>query len=465
MHGIPDFTNVQVWVAGDVMLDRYWQGEARRISPEAPVPVVKMGFEENRLGGAANVALNLAVLGCNARLAGWVGDDEAGRTLRHEATRRGIDAQLSTVAGLPTILKLRVLAGNHQVMRVDFEQPFADTIAAPPWTADAGAVVLSDYAKGTLADPRDLITSARTHGLPIIVDPKGTDWARYQGASILTPNWSEWTEVAGVSHDEDALAAQAQQWISTLELSALLITRSEKGMSLYQAGQAPVHIPTEARAVADVTGAGDTVVAALAAGIAAGLDWEAACRLANTAAGIVVGKVGTSVVSPRELADAKQQALPKVAVDREQLARQIADYQARGERIVFTNGCFDILHAGHVSYLTEAASHGDRLVVAVNSDRSVSELKGPTRPVNHAPQRMDVLAGLAAVDHVIEFDESTPEALLGLIKPDVLVKGGDYANVSDVVGHEIVEGYGGRVQVLGVVAGVSTTGIIDKAQR
>ncbi|MGB0957289.1 MAG: bifunctional D-glycero-beta-D-manno-heptose-7-phosphate kinase/D-glycero-beta-D-manno-heptose 1-phosphate adenylyltransferase HldE [Litorivicinus sp.] len=465
MHGIPNFSNLNVWVVGDVMLDRYWQGSAQRISPEAPVPVVKMGFEENRLGGAANVALNLSVLGCSAHLAGLIGADEAGRTLRSEAARRGIRTELSEVPAMPTILKLRVLAGHHQVMRVDFEEPFDQPLPVPDWSGQRGTVVLSDYAKGTLRDPQPLILSARENGLPIIVDPKGTDWDRYRGASVLTPNWSEWVAVAGPSADEDAVAAKAASLLETLDLQALLITRSEKGMSLFQRNQAPVHIPTEARAVADVTGAGDTVVAALAAGVAAGLNWEQACRLANTAAGIVVGKVGTSVVSPRELAEAKQQTVPKVASQRAALAEQLSAYQARGERIVFTNGCFDILHAGHVSYLTEAASHGDRLVVAVNSDRSVRALKGLTRPVNHAEQRMAVLAGLAAVDHVIEFDEDTPEALLSLLKPDVLVKGGDYADVSEVVGHEIVESYGGRVQVLGVVAGVSTTNIIEKVQR
>ena len=465
MHGLPQFSKVKVAVIGDVMLDRYWQGHAGRISPEAPVPVVKMGFEENRLGGAANVALNLSVLGCQVGLSGLIGDDEAGRTLDTEAQRRGIDTRLIADSARPTIVKLRVLAGQHQLMRVDFEEPFAGHPELAQIPSDASAVVLSDYAKGTLAEVESIIGAARKAQLPVVVDPKGTDWRRYAGATLLTPNFSEWVAVAGQPGDEDQLAAAAQRMIYELQLQAILITRSEKGMSLYRKDHAPIHIATEAKAVADVTGAGDTVVATLAGALAAGESMECACRLANSAAGVVVGKVGTSTVTPRELAEARAQEIQGVAVDLAELHDWVASYQKAGEIVVFTNGCFDILHAGHVSYLNEAASLGDRLIVAVNSDRSVSALKGPTRPVNHADQRMAVLAGLQAVDHVIEFDTDTPRELLSALKPDVLVKGGDYQDVSEVVGHEIVTEYGGRVQVLGVVAGVSTTQIIEKAQR
>lgn len=464
MQGLPDYSSARVTVIGDVMLDRYWQGDAGRISPEAPVPVIKMGFEENRLGGAANVALNLAVLGCSVNLHGIVGDDEAGQTLARESQRRGIQTSFVTDPARPTILKLRVMAGQHQVMRVDFEQPFEhDPTLIPEAAADVW--ILSDYAKGTLSEAAELINQARKQGTPVLVDPKGTDWRKYRGATLLTPNFSEWVAVAGQPADEDQLAAQAQRMIHELDLQAVLITRSEKGMSLYQRALDPIHIATEAKAVADVTGAGDSVMAALAGSIAAGESLESACRLANSAAGVVVGKVGTSTVTPRELAQARSQDVQGVASDVSELQSWVRSYQAAGERVVFTNGCFDILHAGHVSYLNEAASLGDRLIVAVNSDRSVSALKGPTRPVNHASQRMAVLAGLQAVDHVIEFDEDTPRDLLSELKPDVLVKGGDYADVSEVVGHEIVEAYGGEVKVLGVVAGVSTTKIIERAQR
>ena len=465
MQGLPNFSAARVAVIGDVMLDRYWQGHAGRISPEAPVPVVKMGFEENRLGGAANVALNLAVLGCQVQLGGLVGQDEAGQTLAQEAQRRGIQTQLHIDSERPTILKLRVLAGQHQVMRVDFETPFEGHPSLTTLPSDLDALVLSDYAKGTLAQVDQIIVAARKQNLPVIVDPKGTDWRKYRGATLLTPNFSEWTAVAGQPTDEDHLAAMAQRLIHELDLQGLLITRSEKGMSLYQRSLAPIHIATEAKAVADVTGAGDTVVAALAGALGAGESLENACRLANSAAGVVVAKVGTSTVTPRELAEARAHDIAGVAEDLAQLQHWVRSYQAAGEKVVFTNGCFDILHAGHVAYLNEAASLGDRLIVAVNSDRSVSALKGPTRPVNHADQRMAVLAGLAAVDHVIEFDTDTPRELLTALRPDVLVKGGDYSDVSEVVGHEIVQGYGGQVQVLGVVAGVSTTQIIEKAQR
>ena len=465
MHGLPQFSNTKVAVIGDVMLDRYWQGNASRISPEAPVPVVKMGFEENRLGGAANVALNLSVLGCGVRLSGLIGADEAGQTLQAEANRRGIQTQLQVDESRPTIVKLRVLAGQHQLMRVDFEEQFAGHAALADLEDQPAVVVLSDYAKGTLADVQQIIRAANQASIPVVVDPKGTDWRKYQGATVLTPNFSEWTAVAGSSYDEDQLAASAQRMIHELSLQAVLITRSEKGMSLYRRDQDPIHIATEAKAVADVTGAGDTVVATLAGALAAGESMESACRLANSAAGVVVAKVGTSTVTPRELAEARASDIKGVAADLAQLSDWVQSYQNAGETVVFTNGCFDILHAGHVAYLNEAASLGDRLVVAVNSDRSVSALKGPTRPVNHADQRMAVLAGLQAVDHVIEFDTDTPRELLSALKPDVLVKGGDYQDVSEVVGHEIVTEYGGRVQVLGVVAGVSTTNIIEKAQR
>ena len=465
MHGLPDFSQAHVAVIGDVMLDRYWQGQVGRISPEAPVPVVKMGFEENRLGGAANVALNLSVLGCAAQLSGLIGNDEAGRTLTAEVERRGIQANLIVDAQRPTIVKLRVLAGQHQMMRVDFEEPFAGSPELAVLGDDTRAVVLSDYAKGTLSQVETIIEAAKGRSLPVIVDPKGTDWNRYRGATVLTPNFSEWVAVAGQPSDEDDLADRVGAIIESLELTAVLITRSEKGMSLYQRGQSPIHIATEAKAVADVTGAGDTVVAALAGALGCGQSLEASCRLANSAAGVVVAKVGTSTVTPRELAQARSREISGVAANVDELSQWVAAYQQAGERVVFTNGCFDILHAGHVSYLNEAASLGDRLIVAVNSDRSVSALKGPTRPVNHADQRMAVLAGLQAVDHVIEFDTDTPRELLTAIRPDVLVKGGDYADISEVVGHEIVSGYGGQVHVLGVVAGVSTTNIIEKARR
>lgn len=465
---IPDFSRARVLVAGDVMLDRYWHGPTGRISPEAPVPVVRVTDIEDRPGGAANVALNMAALGARAELVGVAGRDEAQATLRERLGAAGIHCRFQET-DRPTITKLRVISRHQQLIRMDFEEPFDDLDPAPflghvrEGLKGCGAIVLSDYGKGALRDCPGLIDAAREAGVPVLVDPKGTDFARYRGAFLLTPNMAELEAVVGPVRSEEELVARGQGLIRDLELGALLVTRSEKGMTLLRDGQPELHLPARAREVFDVTGAGDTVISTLAVCLAAGCALEEAVPLANLAASIVVGKLGTAVVSAPELRRAlnMEGGTGRGVMTEEQLLIAVEDARAHGERIVFTNGCFDIIHAGHVGYLGSARKLGDRLVVGVNSDESVRRLKGAGRPVNSAERRMAVLAALEAVDWVVEFATDTPEPLLEKIRPDVLVKGGDYS-VDQVVGKEIVRGYGGEVAVLEVTEGVSTTAILKK---
>ena len=466
---LPDFSRHTVLIAGDVMLDRYWQGDTSRISPEAPVPVVRITDLEDRAGGAGNVALNIAALGGHTRLLGITGNDEAATALQHCLEQHsGVHCSFNRIDGHKTITKLRVLSRHQQLIRLDFEEP-ADAQPAGDLKSefdrhltDADIIVLSDYAKGTLHNAPELIALARDAGKKVIVDPKGHDFQRYRKATLITPNQSEFEAVVGACSNEEELCHKGLELCASLDLEALLITRSEKGMTLLQTGQPPLHLPTHAREVYDVTGAGDTVVAVLSAALASGMDFRQAAMLANHAAGIAVGKLGTATVSPAELHQALQpdEASNSGVIDEAQLADEIQRAQQQGETIVMTNGCFDILHAGHIRYLEEARSHGDRLIVAVNSDDSVRRLKGQSRPINTLNQRMDVLAGLRAVDWVVPFDEDTPERLICHLLPDILIKGGDY-KPEDIAGGDCVVSNGGKVIVTGFVDGQSTSKIIE----
>lgn len=469
---MPRFDRAQVLVVGDVMLDRYWHGATSRISPEAPVPVVKVGQVEDRPGGAANVALNIAALGAGVSVLGLTGEDEAAVALATRLRAAQVYCDLHAVADCPTITKLRVVSRHQQLLRMDFEQAFP-AAAAAALVAKAevlvprmGALVLSDYAKGALTDPQPLIRAARAAGVPVLVDPKGTDFQRYRDATLLTPNLHEFEAVVGACASEAELVAKGQRLLAELGLDALLITRGEHGMTLLRPQLPELHLPAQAREVFDVTGAGDTVISVLAAALAAGEPLPAAVVLANLAAGIAVGKLGTAVVSAPELRWALQQeqGSGRGVMTLEQLQTAVADARAQGERIVFTNGCFDIIHAGHVGYLEQARQQGDRLIVAINGDASVTRLKGPGRPINPVERRMAVLAGLKAVDWVVSFDDDTPERLLAQLQPNVLVKGGDYSK-EQVVGWQIVEGYGGEVRVLSFFDDCSTTAIVEKVLR
>lgn len=466
---IPQFDKANVLVVGDIMLDRYWTGPTGRISPEAPVPVVKIEASEERPGGAANVALNLAALGTQVSITGICGADESANVLQTKLGALGVNCCWVTQDSIDTITKLRVLSRNQQLIRLDFEQSFASLDKAPlngqfdQLLQNVSAVVLSDYAKGCLSDAPALIERAKAKGLPIIVDPKGSDFDKYRGATLLTPNMSEFQGVVGECEDETDIVNKAQALMERLDLEALLVTRSEQGMTLIQRQQPELHLPAKAKEVYDVTGAGDTVVATLASSLAAGVPLADACILANAAAGVVVGKLGTSSVSVSELGQAvKQEAdVGRGVMSSQQLGIAMQAARQRGERLVMTNGCFDILHAGHVSYLENAAKLGDRLIIAVNSDDSVQRLKGPGRPVNNLERRMSVLAALASVDWVVPFSDDTPEALISELLPDILVKGGDY-KPEDIAGGKQVVANGGEVQVLNFEDGVSTTSIINR---
>ncbi|KDB44512.1 heptose 1-phosphate adenyltransferase [Glaesserella parasuis HPS9] len=469
MQYSPQFNNAKVLVLGDVMLDRYWFGATNRISPEAPVPVVKVQEREDRAGGAANVAMNIASLNVPVTLQGLVGNDDAGRALDKLLSEHRIQNQCIAVDSHPTITKLRILSRHQQLLRLDFEEGFHNLDCqallaklAAEITA-YGALILSDYGKGTLDTVQQMIQIARQANVPVLIDPKGTDFERYRGATLLTPNMSEFEAVAGHCNDEGEIVAKGLKMIADFDLSALLITRSEKGMTLLRPNQDPFHLPTQAKEVYDVTGAGDTVISVLATAIADGRPLEEACYLANAAAGVVVGKLGTSTVSPSELEQAIHQRAETGfgVVSEAELKAIIQQSKTRGEKIVMTNGCFDILHPGHVSYLENARKLGDRLIVAVNTDESVKRLKGESRPINDLDARMAVLAGLASVDWVVPFGEDTPQRLIGEILPDLLVKGGDY-KPEEIAGSQEVWANGGEVRVLNFENGCSTTNVIKK---
>lgn len=469
MHG---FSTAKVLVVGDVMLDDYWEGETSRISPEAPVPVVHICKEYSKAGGAANVALNISALEGEVTLLGITGQDLAAKKLNSLLEAAKIRSTLDENANIPTITKLRILSQNHQLIRADFEHNltlidkknlckiFQDQLAA------VNTVILSDYGKGTLSESKKMIQWAREAGKIVLVDPKNIDFSHYTHATILTPNLKEFEAVVGKSTSEKEMAEKAQKLIQKYHFTALLVTRGPEGMSLYQENQPPLHLPTLAREVFDVTGAGDTVISVLAMALSCGHPLETAMNLANTAAGVVVSKAGTATLSQTELHQAiqKNSGLAPGILDEDHLKSLILEAQQKGEVVVMTNGCFDILHAGHVDYLTEAKKRGDRLVVAINTDESVQKLKGLTRPVHSLENRMKVLSALAAVDWVVPFGEETPERLISKLLPDILIKGADY-QVHEIAGAAAILKNGGRVETIQLTPACSTTATIEKIKK
>ena len=467
-----DFSDANVLVIGDVMLDSYWQGNTQRISPEAPVPVVHVQDQYQRVGGAANVAMNIQSLGAKVMLSGVIGDDRDGHKLIELLERNNIDQHCQIVKGIPTTTKLRVLSQHQQLIRADFEQSIAEFDTSDVLRkcehllAQAHMLVLSDYGKGVLEDPRPFIQTARAANVPVLVDPKKNDFASYQGSWLITPNYREFEAVVGRCQSDAVIEQRARNLIAQHNLGGLLITRGEQGMDLVLDGESLHHFPAHAREVYDVTGAGDTVIASLATAVASGQSVRDAVFLACKAAGIVVGRVGTASVTPDDLAALDRRETHKLApiddkiVGEAECLKLIEGLKNEGRKIVFTNGCFDLLHAGHVRYLEAAADLGDILVVAVNSDDSVRGLKGEGRPINGLDDRAQVLASLASVDLVVDFSESTPERLICKIAPDILVKGADYSE-EEVAGRQCA----GEVKLISLVDGKSSTSIMDAIRR
>ena len=471
------FAETRVLVIGDVMLDRYIWGEVERISPEAPVPVVKTGKNSDILGGAGNVAANLSGLGCQVTLIGLVGKDEAGDRLTWLCQDKGIQTKWLEGTQRPTTTKTRVMAQTQQLFRLDSE--VAKPLSKEETEAflhvceenlkSAQALILSDYGKGVMQTQgvcQRLIGLAQTKGIPVFVDPKGTDWQRYHGATCITPNTNELEVVLGekLGQNEKQITSLVEKIRIEYGLSHLLLTRGADGMCLKSQGNQALFIPTEAREVFDVSGAGDTVISTLAASVAAGCSFENGARLANAAAGSVVAKLGTHPVS---LADLKAALSSKKETDfyktcgKTSAAKKVSFWQENGETVVFTNGCFDLLHHGHVDILHKSKCLGDRLVVGLNSDASVKRLKGEKRPIVKEEDRAAILSALSSVDLVVLFDEDTPIELIRAVRPDILVKGADY-KPHEVVGKEVVESYGGRVELVPLREGHSTSGIEER---
>jgi D-beta-D-heptose 7-phosphate kinase/D-beta-D-heptose 1-phosphate adenosyltransferase len=470
-------TKKSILVIGDVMLDRYLMGSVSRISPEAPVPIVLLKQLEDRAGGAANVAANLSGLGLNAEIIGCIGDDASGIILKQVIADSGVNtANIMIAKHRPTISKTRVMSGNQQIVRIDDESTVAFSNeesqqllnhVSKALKAKPSMVILSDYAKGVLSDNtcKAIIKQCKQLSIPVIADPKGRDYSKYHGAHALTPNKKETAEACGIDIQEtEALLNAAKQLKDQLGLDFIAVTRGEEGISLIEDQQIH-HIPTAAKKVFDVSGAGDTVIATLAAGLVHGLSHNNALQLANIAAGIVVGKVGTVPVTQPELlkvlASEDSQSQADKICDQSQLLALVSRWKNSHQKIVFTNGCFDLLHAGHVTYLEGAKKTGDKLILGLNTDRSVSALKGPSRPVIHEQDRARVLAALAAVDAVILFDEDTPLKLINAIKPDIIAKGSDYTE-DQVVGAAEVKSWGGKVALIDLVVGRSTSSILEK---
>ena len=457
---------VHVLVVGDVMLDRYLYGRTERVSEEAPVPIVQVDGTEDRLGGAANVALNVVSLGARCTLVGAIGDDPTGTRVADLLDASAVDADLVVVDGWRTTLKERVVSMRKQIARMDFEEPLPGSAAidvakrVAHHASGKDALIVEDYDKGALDRPQRILAAAA--GLATVVDPKFKPFAEYRGATLLKPNRREFRQAVGRWPNDSEFAEVGPALARSSGVDAIALTQGGDGMTLFESNGQIEHVPALGIDVYDSTGAGDTVAAAFGVCASRGWTWSDSARVANVAGALACAKAGTSTVLLAEVNEALRDDLPTApaASNRRQLADAVRRARRQGARIVFTNGCFDILHAGHVGYLDEARQLGDRLIVAVNDDDSVRRQKGERRPVNRLKQRVRVLEGLAAVDWVVPFSEDTPEALLELIRPDVLVKGGDYAP-GEIVGAEFVRSYGGEVRVLSEVEGQSTTKLVE----
>lgn len=471
-----NFSKAKILVVGDIMLDQYWYGNTHRISPEAPVPVVKVNKTDHRLGGAANVASNIVSLGSKVTLLGVTGQDNSATIIKQLLQQKDIQHSLVSNEQLSTIIKLRVLSRHQQMIRLDHEEDIYaidaehlrelyDIYASEVSNYDT--VILSDYAKGVLTNPRPYIEAANALGVPVIVDPKNSDFSVYKGAQIVKPNLSEFEAIVGKCQSLEVLEERARNLLVKCGLESLVITRGAEGISVVSSDQPATHVPAYSGEVYDVTGAGDTVIAVLAAALSSGLELSQAVNLSSVAAGIVVGKVGTSSVNMQELKAAmtKTKDLPLGIIEENELRQIIRLSQAKGEKVVFINGCYDLVHFGHIRYISQAKSFGDRLVVGVNSDASVKRLKGDSRPIYNTQQRMEVLAALDCVDWVVPFEENTPGRLVESLSPDVLVKSGDnYTHISQIPaeeGADHVVARGGSLYLVARTEGCSSTHMIE----
>ena len=460
----------KILIVGDIILDEYLKGSVTRVSPEAPVPVLKPEQRDLRLGGASNVAVNAKALGSKVELIGVTGKDTASRELKGLLKNKSIKSSLVSSNKI-TVIKTRLLAGQQQLLRLDQEESFTKE----EWLAtrklfsnrlkNFNAVILSDYGKGTLLDIPFLIKESKKRKIPVFIDPKGNNFNKYKGAYIITPNFLEFSnEVGGISSEQE-LNAKAKNMIKKLSLEALLITRGQEGMTLFKKEKGTVNrsdFPTETRDVFDVSGAGDTVIASLASALSSGMTLEDSVKLANVAAGIVVSKSGTASPSLAELSISLNSG--DSVLSKTEIKDLVKEAKKDSKKIVFTNGCFHLLHAGHITYLDEAKKLGDRLIVALNSDSSVKKLKGAKRPIHKLKERAKQIAALDSVDWVTSFSEDTPLKLIKELEPDVLVKGKDY-KVKDIAGSKEVLSKGGQVKTIKLVKGISTTSLIRKIKN
>ncbi len=469
---IPDFSKTKILVVGDLMLDRYWSGDAGRISPEAPVPIVCVESVEERPGGAGNVARSITALGAQCTLVGLVGNDSYGKRLEKLLLDDQIFLQCVKDDAGETVTKLRVMSRHQQLIRLDFESNFSgqsiDKIEekTSELISNHDVMVLSDYGKGVLSDVNKLIQLSKEKKVPIFVDPKGNEFSKYRGATAITPNQSEFFAIVGECNTENDVAIKGNNLINSLELEALIITRSEKGVTLLRKNSEPINFPARAKEVFDVTGAGDTFISVVATSYAAGIPLEDAANIANVAASVVVGKLGAAVVSKSELENElfRNGNLNSKIINKENLLNKVSKLRKKGKKVVMTNGCFDILHPGHIEYLASARELGDCLIVAVNTDESVIRIKGASRPINILKDRLTVLSGLQSVDWLISFDEDTPSNLISELLPEILVKGGDY-EIDEVEGGKVVRENGGVVKILEYLSMHSTTDLISRIKN
>jgi len=471
-----NFPQVKILVVGDLMLDQYWQGDTNRVSPEAPVPVVRVNDQELRIGGAANVVLNVQTLGCKATLMGVVGADEIAQQLTGLIDNYGIEHALTVDPEYATICKLRILSRQQQMLRLDHEDESPSITASALQTMhdkfativkDFDIVILSDYAKGVLSNPRPFIETAREHNVPVYVDPKTTNLGIYKGATVLKPNLREFEDVVGKCDSLEDLEGKAEELLKSCGIQQIVITRGGEGSSVVSLDQPAIHLPACSGEVFDVTGAGDTVIATIAACVGCDIDLASAVRVSMHAAAVVVGKVGTSTVNVKEIKSSMQRkiSLPLGIIKEEVLRDVMKISQSRGEKVVFVNGCYDMLHYGHTRFFAAARELGDRLVVGVNTDASIKRLKGDDRPFHSLECRMEVLASLKAVDWVVPFDEDTPGRIVESLSPDVLVKGGEnFKTIDDIPeseGVKHVQSYGGEVHLIARTEGVSSTEMLE----